>query len=123
MNTELPGSERGYHWCQCYHHLRHHDGAYAFIGAGAVVTKDVLPYALVIGNPADRLDEWKPGHKLEFSESGHAVCSGTGQQYVLKDGRVEDLLYEYFQTGNDALSGRFVLVCGLCPVQIREEGG
>ncbi|HAE13457.1 MAG: N-acetyltransferase [Chitinophagales bacterium] len=67
-------------------------GAYAFIGAGAVVTKDVLPYALVIGNPAMQTG-WmsEAGHKLEFSESGHAVCSGTGQQYVLKDGRVERL--------------------------------
>jgi UDP-2-acetamido-3-amino-2,3-dideoxy-glucuronate N-acetyltransferase len=60
-------------------------GRYAFIGAGAVVTKPVPPYALMIGNPA-RLSGWmsENGHRLHFDENGTAVCEESGQQYLLE---------------------------------------
>ena len=64
-------------------------GEYAFIGAGAVVTKDVPAYALVMGNPAKQkgwMSEF--GHKLEFDATGKAVCSESGQEYELKDNKV-----------------------------------
>jgi UDP-2-acetamido-3-amino-2,3-dideoxy-glucuronate N-acetyltransferase len=65
-------------------------GAYAMIGAGAVITKPVKPYSLVVGNPARQIG-WvsEYGHKLEFSEQGIAVCTETGQEYRLTDGKVE----------------------------------
>ena len=65
-------------------------GRYAFIGAGAVVTKEVLPYALVVGNPAKQIG-WMSeyGHRLKFDEAGHAVCEESGEQYRLKEGKVE----------------------------------
>lgn len=65
-------------------------GAYALVGAGAVITRTVLPYALVVGNPARQIG-WvsEYGHRLHFNEEGEAVCPETGQRYVLKDGRVE----------------------------------
>lgn len=65
-------------------------GEYSFIGAGAVVTKNVPPYALVIGNPA-RQTGWvsEYGMKLNFDEEGNAVCSESGEKYILKNNRVE----------------------------------
>ena len=59
-------------------------GAYAFIGAGAVVTKNVPPYALMIGNPAKQVG-WmsEAGHKLSFNQNGIGVCTETGQQYQI----------------------------------------
>jgi UDP-2-acetamido-3-amino-2,3-dideoxy-glucuronate N-acetyltransferase len=65
-------------------------GAYAFIGAGAVVTKDIPPYALVVGNPA-RTIGWmsEHGERLYFDEHGLAVCPGSGQEYRLADGLVQ----------------------------------
>jgi UDP-2-acetamido-3-amino-2,3-dideoxy-glucuronate N-acetyltransferase len=67
-------------------------GEYAFVGAGAVVTKNVLPYALVMGNPA-RQTGWvsEMGHKLEFDIAGNAVCPENGDKYQLIDNSVEKL--------------------------------
>jgi len=61
-------------------------GRYAFVGAGAVVTKDVKDYALVVGNPAKQtgwISEF--GHKLAFDTNGIAFCPESKEQYVLKD--------------------------------------
>ena len=67
----------------------HDIGEYAFIGAGAVVTKTVPAYALVIGNPA-RQTAWMSeyGHKLEFDKEGKATCIDSGQVYQLENGKV-----------------------------------
>lgn len=67
----------------------HNIGEYAFIGAGAVVTKTVPPYALVVGNPAKQLG-WvsEYGHRLEFNEEGWAECSESQQRYQLMNGIV-----------------------------------
>ncbi|MDR1882792.1 MAG: N-acetyltransferase [Prevotella sp.] len=64
-------------------------GQYALVGAGAVVTKDVPPYALVVGNPAIQkgwVSEY--GHRLAFDEKGMAICPESGAQYVLQEGKV-----------------------------------
>ncbi len=63
-------------------------GEYAMIGAGAVITKPVLPYALVVGNPARQIG-WvsEAGHRLEF-DNNIAKCSETGAVYVLEKDRV-----------------------------------
>lgn len=67
----------------------HDIGQFAFIGAGAVVTKNVPDYALVIGNPA-RQTGWMSeyGHKLNFNKNGEAVCPESGEKYSLKNGVV-----------------------------------
>lgn len=67
-------------------------GMYSFIGAGAVVTKDVKPYALVMGNPA-RQTGWMSeyGHKLIFDETGVATCPESGEKYRIKDGIVSKI--------------------------------
>ncbi|MFT4525159.1 MAG: UDP-2-acetamido-3-amino-2,3-dideoxy-glucuronate N-acetyltransferase [Bacteroidia bacterium] len=67
----------------------HDIGEFAFIGAGAVVTKTVLAYALVVGNPAKQLG-WMSefGHRLKFDENGLATCPEGQDQYQLKDGTV-----------------------------------
>jgi len=64
-------------------------GSYSFIGAGAVVTKDVKPFALMIGNPA-RQTGWMSeyGHKLKFDDKGFAVCPESGEKYRIEDGNV-----------------------------------
>ena len=67
-------------------------GAYSFIGAGAVVTKDVKPYALVVGNPA-RQTGWMSeyGHKLIFDNGGNASCPESGERYKFEDGKVSKI--------------------------------
>lgn len=67
----------------------HDIGQYAFIGAGAVVTKTVPAYALLVGNPARQLG-WMSeyGHRLNFDAAGKATCEESGQVYELKDGAV-----------------------------------
>jgi UDP-2-acetamido-3-amino-2,3-dideoxy-glucuronate N-acetyltransferase len=64
-------------------------GAFSMIGAGAVITKPVLPYALVVGNPARQIG-WvsEYGHRLNFDEQGIAFCVETKQEYCLKEGVV-----------------------------------
>lgn len=71
----------------------HDIGEFAFIGAGAVVTKDVPAYALVVGNPSRQVG-WMSeyGHRLEFDEKGEAVCPESGETYLLRDGKVSKQL-------------------------------
>jgi len=67
-------------------------GRFAMVGAGAVVTKDVPDFALVVGNPAKVIGWWsEAGEKLEFDKDGIAVCSRTGIKYKLENGIVKDL--------------------------------
>ena len=67
----------------------HDIGAYAFIGAGAVVTKNVPPYALLVGNPARHIG-WMSeyGHRLNFDDDGWAVCPESGQKYKKEGNQV-----------------------------------
>lgn len=67
----------------------HTIGEYAMIGAGAVVTKDIPPYALVVGNPSRQIG-WvsEYGHRLSFNEKGIATCPESNQQYLLEGGVV-----------------------------------
>ena len=59
-------------------------GEYAFIGAGAVVTKNVPAYALLVGNPAKQMG-WMSefGHKLKFNSQNEAICPESGDKYIL----------------------------------------
>jgi UDP-2-acetamido-3-amino-2,3-dideoxy-glucuronate N-acetyltransferase len=68
-------------------------GEYALIGAGAVITKNVKPYALVVGNPG-RQTGWvsEYGHKLSFDHDGVAVCPESGQKYKLSEERVTKVI-------------------------------
>jgi len=70
----------------------HDIGAFAFIGAGAVVTKNVPAYALVIGNPA-RQTGWMSeyGHKLQFDANGLATCIESKEQYKLENHTVRKI--------------------------------
>lgn len=70
----------------------HDIGEYAFIGAGAVVTKEVLPYALVVGNPGRQVG-WMSayGNRLNFDEKGMAVCPESGEKYKLENNKVTKL--------------------------------
>lgn len=70
----------------------HDIGEYAFIGAGAVVTKTIPAYALVVGNPARHIG-WMSeyGHRLEFNEEGRATCPESGDVYQLHNGEVSKL--------------------------------
>ncbi|MBU0696474.1 MAG: acetyltransferase [Bacteroidetes bacterium] len=67
----------------------HDIGEYAFIGAGTVVTKTILPYALLVGNPGRQIG-WMSeyGHRLVFDQHGHATCPESKQEYQLKDNKV-----------------------------------
>jgi UDP-2-acetamido-3-amino-2,3-dideoxy-glucuronate N-acetyltransferase len=64
-------------------------GEYALIGAGAVITKPVPPYALVVGNPARQIG-WmsEQGHRLHFNGEGLATCEESGETYVLNNNQV-----------------------------------
>jgi len=67
-------------------------GSFAFIGAGAVVTKEVKPYALIIGNPGKQtgwMSEY--GKKLNFDKKGYAVCPESKEKYFLSEGKVVKL--------------------------------
>ncbi len=72
----------------------HNIGKYAFIGAGAVVTKHIQDYALVVGNPAKQIG-WMSeyGHRLIFDESGFATCEESGQKYQLINNHVKKLTH------------------------------
>jgi UDP-2-acetamido-3-amino-2,3-dideoxy-glucuronate N-acetyltransferase len=76
----------------------HDIGEFAFIGAGAVVTKDVPPYALLVGNPARQIG-WvgEYGHRLNFDADGNAVCPESGQTYVLENGSVRMVGTDYIR--------------------------
>lgn len=65
-------------------------GSYAFIGAGTVVTKEILPYALVVGNPARQIG-WvgEYGHRLIFNSESIAICKESQQEYRLKNNQVK----------------------------------
>ncbi len=64
-------------------------GEYAFVGAGAVVTKNVKPFALVVGNPSKQIG-WisEFGHRLEFDKNGIATCLESQERYRLEDDNV-----------------------------------
>ena len=64
-------------------------GQYAFIGAGAVVTKEVKPYALVVGNPSKQVG-WisEYGHRLTFDENNEAICMESKQKYRLENNTI-----------------------------------
>ena len=65
-------------------------GKYALIGAGAVITKPVPDYALVVGNPGHQIG-WvsEYGQRLSFDKNGEAICPESGQKYILKEGQVK----------------------------------
>ena len=67
----------------------HDIGEFAFIGAGAVVTKNILPYALVVGNPARQIG-WMSeyGHRLEFDAEGFAICPESKSRFQLINNKV-----------------------------------
>ncbi len=70
----------------CGHEL----GEYCLIGAGSVVTKDVPPFALMVGNPARQIG-WvsRHGEKLHFDAVGYATCPATGERYMLQNNEVK----------------------------------
>lgn len=70
----------------------HDIGEFAFIGAGAVVTKSVPAYALIFGNPARQMG-WMSeyGQKLKFDENGFAVCPESKEKYKLENGKVSKI--------------------------------
>lgn len=71
----------------------HDIGEYAFVGAGAVVTKTVLPFALVVGNPAKQIG-WisEYGHRLEFNSENMAICPESGDSYKIEKNTVNKLI-------------------------------
>lgn len=70
----------------------HDIGEYAFIGAGAVVTKNVPPYSLWVGNPAKQMG-WisEYGHRLQFDKDNVAICSESKQKYKLENNKITKL--------------------------------
>ena len=73
----------------------HDIGEFAFVGAGAVVTKHVPAYALVVGNPARQMG-WMSefGHRLEFNSAGSATCPESGEKYQLENNSVVKIISE-----------------------------
>lgn len=71
----------------------HNIGEFAFVGAGAVVTKEIPPYALVVGNPAKQIG-WisEYGHRLDFDEEGIAVCPESKEKYRFHNGNVSKII-------------------------------
>lgn len=71
----------------------HDIGEFAFIGAGAVVTKEVPSYALVVGNPAKQIG-WMSeyGHRLEFDKEGVATCEESGEKYQIVGNKVSKII-------------------------------
>jgi UDP-2-acetamido-3-amino-2,3-dideoxy-glucuronate N-acetyltransferase len=71
----------------------HDIGKFAFIGAGAVVTKDIADYALVVGNPARHVG-WMSeyGHRLQFDANGDAMCEESKEKYKLIEGAVSKII-------------------------------
>ncbi len=67
-------------------------GRYALVGAGAVVTKEVLDFALLVGNPAKQIG-WVSefGHRLNFNEEGKAICPESQEEYLLINGKVSKI--------------------------------
>jgi UDP-2-acetamido-3-amino-2,3-dideoxy-glucuronate N-acetyltransferase len=65
-------------------------GEYSLIGAGAVITKPIKPFALVVGNPVKQIG-WvsKNGHRLHFDEKNIAVCPETGEKYLLENEKIK----------------------------------
>ena len=70
----------------------HDIGDYAFIGAGAVVTKNVPAYALLVGNPAKQIG-WMSeyGHRLDFDKKGVAICKESSEKYLLENNQVQKI--------------------------------
>ena len=68
-------------------------GAYALIGAGAVITKPVKPYALVVGNPARQIG-WvsQYGHRLHFDKDHKAICPESGETYLIENNNVSRII-------------------------------
>jgi UDP-2-acetamido-3-amino-2,3-dideoxy-glucuronate N-acetyltransferase len=73
----------------------HDIGEFAFVGAGAVVTKHIPAYALVVGNPARQMG-WMSefGHRLEFNSAGSATCPESGEKYQLENNSVVKIISE-----------------------------
>jgi UDP-2-acetamido-3-amino-2,3-dideoxy-glucuronate N-acetyltransferase len=71
----------------------HDIGEYAFIGAGAVVTKNVPPYSLWVGNPAKQMG-WisEYGHRLQFDKDGNAECPESKEEYKFEQGKVSKVV-------------------------------
>lgn len=71
----------------------HDVGEFAFIGAGAVITKEVLPYALVVGNPAKQIG-WMSefGHRLNFDKNQTAICEESNETYILQNNKVSKVI-------------------------------
>lgn len=67
-------------------------GEFSLIGAGSVVTKEIPPYALVVGNPSKQIG-WvsEYGHRLVFDENGFAICPESQEKYQLKNNKVEKI--------------------------------
>ncbi len=70
----------------------HNIGEYAFVGAGAVITKEIPAYALIVGNPGKQIG-WMSayGHRLTFDKKGLAICPESGEQYLLKNDKVQKI--------------------------------